>query len=259
MNTLHKLIALAIAAIGSICNHADGARPPRVTHPDSLHLLPQNLWELPENPWSEARRNSIERLTDEDYREAADELGIETAAMKAVVAIEAGSTHRGFYAPGKPLINFDLAMFRRGARKRGINLATYTKKQPVVFSRPNIKRYGSYQAAQYARLNGAMAIDSITALENTFWGMFQIGGFNWRKCGAESIKDFVDSMSSSEHEQLELFVEFVKSQGLDKYLKKKDWAGFARRYNGPGYAKRRYHKRLASAYERYRKEEDKHK
>ena len=187
MNTLHKLIALAIAAIGSICNHADGARPPRVTHPDSLHLLPQNLWELPENPWSEARRNSIERLTNEDYREAADELGIETAAMKAVVAIEAGSTHRGFYAPGKPLINFDLAMFRRGARKRGINLATYTKKQPVVFSRPNIKRYGSYQAAQYARLNGAMAIDSITALENTFWGMFQIGGFNWRKCGAESI------------------------------------------------------------------------
>ncbi|MEZ3464775.1 MAG: N-acetylmuramidase family protein [Muribaculum intestinale] len=179
--------------------------------------------------------------------------------MKAVVAIEAGSTHRGFYAPGKPLINFDLAMFRRGARKRGINLATYTKKQPVVFSRPNIKRYGSYQAAQYARLNGAMAIDSITALENTFWGMFQIGGFNWRKCGAESIKDFVDRMSSSEHEQLELFVEFVKSQGLDKYLKKKDWAGFARRYNGPGYAKRRYHKRLASAYEKYRKEEDKHK
>ena len=65
MNTLHKLIALAIAAIGSICNHADGARPPRVTHPDSLHLLPQNLWELPENPWSEARRNSIERLTNE--------------------------------------------------------------------------------------------------------------------------------------------------------------------------------------------------
>ena len=142
-------------------------------------------------------------------------------------------------------------MFRRGATETRHQSRHTQKTTGGISSRPNIKRYGSYQAAQYARLNGAMAIDSITALENTFWGMFQIRGFNWRKCGAESIKDFVDRMSSSEHEQLELFVEFVKSQGLDKYLKKKDWAGFARRYNGPGYAKRRYHKRLASAYEKW--------
>ena len=64
-----------------------------------------------------------------------------------------------------------------------------------------------------------MAIDSITALKNTFWGMFQIvGDSTGVNVGAESIKDFVDCMSSSEHEQLpSSFVEFRKSQGLDKY------------------------------------------
>lgn len=253
MNTSPKIIAAALAAL-SIVGTCGAVRPPRVAHPDSLHLLPPSLWELPDNPWSPEQRNNVQRLTEDDFSQGAEELGIDIATMKAVIAIEAGATHQGFYAPGKPLLNFDLAMFKRGSRKRGINLTPYMKKHPVVFARPNTARYGSYQAAQYERLKSAMAIDSVTALENTFWGMFQIGGFNWRKCGAESVTDFVKRMSLSEHEQLELFVEFVKSQGLDVYLQKKDWAGFARRYNGPGYAKRRYHTRLARAYEKYRKE-----
>ena len=210
---------------------------------------------MADRPWGEARRNTIFRLTDNDYRQAADELGIDVAAMKAVVAIEAGASHMGFYAPAKPTINFDLTMFQRGASRKGINLAKYKKKHPVVFSRPNASRYGSYQEAQYERLKGAMEIDSILAMENTFWGMFQIGGFNWKKCGTESVTEFVERMSSSEHEQLELFVEFVKSQGLDKYLQKKDWAAFAKGYNGPKYASRGYHKRLAAAYRKYKKEE----
>ncbi|WP_295728591.1 N-acetylmuramidase family protein [uncultured Muribaculum sp.] len=253
MSTIHQYLlgALAIATIA----YSVEARQPRVTPPDSLHILPENLWELPENPWSETARNTVKRLDEDDFRMAANELGIDVASMKAVVSIEAGVTHQGFHAPGKPLLNFDLAMFKRGARRRGINLAPYMKQHTTAFARPDRSRYGSYQAAQYARLEDAMAIDSVTAMENSFWGMFQIGGFNWKKCGTSSVKEFVKRMSASEHEQLELFVEFVKSQGLDKYLQKKDWAGFARRYNGPGYAKRRYHTRLARAYEKYRKEE----
>lgn len=253
MSTIHQYIIGALTIVASA--HAADARQPRVTPADSLHLLPESLWELPENPWSEVSRNTVKRLSDDDFRMAAEELGIDIASMKAVVSIEAGATHQGFHAPGQPLLNFDLAMFKRGARRRGINLAPHMKKHPTAFSRPNRHRYGSYQAAQYARLEDAMAIDSVTAMENSFWGMFQIGGFNWKKCGTSSVKDFVKRMSVSEHEQLELFVEFVKSQGLDKYLQKKDWAGFARRYNGPGYAKRRYHTRLARAYEKYLKEE----
>lgn len=154
--------------------------------------------------------------------------------------------------PGQPIVNFDLTMFRRAAARQGINLNKYKKSNRVVFNRPDSRKYGSYQAAQHERLKSAMSIDSIAAIDGTFWGMFQIGGFNWKKCGAASRGEFIERMCKSEHEQLELFVNFIKINDMDKYLRKKDWAGFARRYNGPSYARRGYHTRLAKAYKKYK-------
>lgn len=199
----------------------------------------------------------IHRLTDDDYKQAADELGIDVASIKAVIEIEAGQTHQGFYKPNQPIINFDLPMFKKWAARHGIKLGKYSRSNAVVFARPNAKKYGSYQAAQYERLKSALSIDSIAAIEGTFWGMFQIGGFNWQKCGTESPVDFARRMSTSEKEQLELFVNFLKSNNLVKYLKAKNWAGFALRYNGPSYAKRGYHTRLAKAYSKYKKQSKK--
>ena len=60
-------------------------------------------------------------------------------------------------------------------------------------------------------------------------------------------------MSTSERAQLDLFAEFIRRQGLDKYLRNKNWAAFASRYNGPSYASRGYHTRMASAYARHKK------
>ncbi|MCM1337095.1 MAG: N-acetylmuramidase family protein [Candidatus Amulumruptor caecigallinarius] len=205
-----------------------------------------------ETPVDSVAAPAISRLTEEDYREVAEKLGVETAAMKAVVDIEAGKTHEGFFAPGMPLINFDFSMFTRFAKRNGVNLAGYRKSHPLVFTSPQTRKYGSRQRAQHARLNAARAIDERTAIEGTFWGMFQIGGFNWRKCGASSITDFVDRMSRSERDQLELFAAFLKSTGLDKQLRAKNWAAFARGYNGPSYASRGYHTRMASAYARHK-------
>lgn len=68
---------------------------------------------------AETEAEEIARLTEEDFREVAEHLGVEVAAIKAVVDIEAGRTHEGFYMPGKPLVNFDLTMFRRFAQRRG--------------------------------------------------------------------------------------------------------------------------------------------
>ncbi len=197
----------------------------------------------------------IIRLTDEDYRRVAEELGVETAAIKAVVDIEAGRAHQGFFAPGKPSVNFDLTMFRRFAAKRKLNLSRYGGSHAEVFARPNARRHGSTQAAQQVRLQKARSIDEVTAIEGTFWGMFQIGGFNWKICGCKDIHEFVERMSRSELEQLELFAAFIKHLGYDKYLRNKNWAAFASRYNGPSYARRGYHTRMAAAYARHKKEE----
>lgn len=193
--------------------------------------------------------DTIITLTEEDFEEVARQLGVEVAAIKAVVEIEAGRTHQGFYAPGKPLINFDLAMFRRFATRRGVNLSKFSKSHSVVFT----SSQGS-QAKAHRRLQSASTINPHAAIEGTFWGMFQIGGFNWKKCGAESLEDFVDRMSSSERAQLDMFANFITNSGLLKSLQQKDWAKFARGYNGPGYAKRGYHTRMARAYARYSKE-----
>ena len=146
-------------------------------------------------------------------------------------------------------------MFRKFAAKRKVNLSTYTKTHPVVFAALNSKRYGSRQAAQYARFEAALTIDSVAAIEGTFWGMFQIGGFNWRLCKCASVDEFVMKMGRSEHDQLALFAEFITARGLVKYLKAHNWAAFALRYNGPSYKQRGYDTKIASAYARFAREQ----
>lgn len=192
------------------------------------------------------------RLTNEDYDSVAKELGISTACIKAVVEIETGNKGEGFGPDSLPLINFDLTMFRKYARLRGLDPARYHSSHPVVFAKPNPARYGSMQAAQYARLRSAMEIDTVAALEGTFWGMFQIGGFNWKLCGCDSVQQFVERMAYSEREQLELFAAYVKARKLDRFLVKLDWAAFSLRYNGPGYRKMKYDTRMAAAYRKYK-------
>lgn len=207
------------------------------------------------HPGNDKLKGRYAILTNDDYREVAQELGVETAAIKAVVDIEAGLAHKGFWAPGKPLINFDLSMYRKFAPKHGVSLQKARKTHPVIFSRPDVRRYGSYQGGQYARLEAACEIDRVSALKSVFWGMFQIGGFNWAKCGACDVEEFVRLMSRSERDQLELFARFIRNGGMLEFIRDKKWLKFALRYNGPKAKARGYHKRLAAAYKRHKKKE----
>lgn len=199
-----------------------------------------------------AKKDS-DKLTAKDYKEIAEELGVEVAAIRAIVDIETGKYHKGLYAEGKPVINFDLALFQRALQRRGVNLGKYSN-SPAL-QKLNIPKYGSLIAAQQARLDAAMEIDSVAAIESTFWGMFQIGGFNWKLCGAKSRQDFVELMSKSEFDQLRLFSKFIVNTGLVDLLRTKNWSRFARLYNGPSYATRGYHTRLAAAYKKFSEEE----
>ncbi len=191
------------------------------------------------------------RLTEDDFIAAADSLHVDPATIHAVVEIEAGRSHAGFWDEGKPVINFSLNLFRRFAKRDGVSVDKYAKSYPDVFKPANRAKYGSQQAAVQVRLDGACAIDEAAAIEATYWGMFQIGGFNWKKCGASSPQDFARRMMRSEHDQLELFINFLRSTGLDKPLQAHNWAKFARGYNGASYARRGYHTRLAQAYAKY--------
>ena len=249
----------AAAIILSACHSTSNAQLRLTTPPDSVTYIDtdREYFVIGEDTvrlrFGEEAAARGPRLTDNDIEEFAAGLGVEVAAIKAVIDIEAGRTHNGFWSEGKPIINFDLAVFRQMARRHGVNLSRYTRSHPEVFSRPDIRRHGSQQAAVQARLDRALDIDSVSAIEGTFWGMFQIGGFNWKQCGTSSPAEFMRLMSRSERDQLELFGEFITRAGLLPALKAKNWSAFARGYNGPSYASRGYHRRLASAYARHKK------
>ena len=60
-------------------------------------------------------------------------------------------------------------------------------------------------------------------------------------------------MCTGEDKQLEAFARFIKLAELRPNLERKDWTGFAKRYNGPGYAQNQYDKKLEEAYRRFTK------
>lgn len=184
---------------------------------------------------------------------AAAELGCDPAAIHAVIDIEAGHIHDGFWAPGKPVVYFSFNQFKKFAAKRGINVESQRRAHPALFAKPDKSKHGgSAMKAMQARLDEAMAVDSVAAIQATFWGMMQIAGFNWKLCGASSPQDFCRRMQGDNHTQMQLFINFLRSTHLDEPLRKRNWARFARGYNGPSYASRGYHTRLARAYAKHK-------
>lgn len=194
-------------------------------------------------PASDAK-NRYSTLTDGDFQRVAKRLGVEVAAIKAVVVIEAGEKMEGFWAPGVPVVNFDRTMYNRYHNK------SKSKGNPSEKVPSGLK---GYPLSEWTQLVTARKSNVDGANMGTFWGMFQIGGFNYKLCGCESVGEMVRLMSYSELEQLELFATFLINTGMVSDLRNKNWASFAKKYNGPSYAKRGYHTKMANAYARFKK------
>ncbi len=195
------------------------------------------------SPKDEADRYS--KLTDADFKLVADELGVEVAAIKAVVSIEAGANMQGFWAPGVPVINFDRVMYNRYRNSVADKSGAKGEKVPEGLK--------GYALKEWTELINARKVNAQGANMGTFWGMFQIGGFNYKLCGCKDVNEMVKLMSYSELEQLELFATFITNSGMLQDLRKKNWAGFARKYNGSSYARRGYHTKMANAYAKFKK------
>lgn len=188
-------------------------------------------------------------LSDEDFRLVAEEIGVEVAAMKAVVAIEAGAQMKGFWAPGVPVINFDRTMYAKYRNMVPSKAGAKGESVPAGLT--------GYARSEWAQLINARKTNAQGANMGTFWGMFQIGGFNYKLCGCKSVDEFVRLMSYSELEQLELFAAFITNTGMVKDLRAKNWSAFARKYNGASYARRGYHTKMANAYAKFKKQSEK--
>jgi hypothetical protein len=180
-------------------------------------------------------------LTEIDFQRAAKKLRCEVASVKAVAEVE--SRGKGFYASGFPVILFEKHIFRKYTQGR------YNKSHPHLSG--SAGGYGAAGQNQINKFNEAFGLNPIAAMKACSWGKFQIMGFNHAVCGYEDVGAFVDAMKESEGKQLDAFVEFVIGNGLGLYLRTKNWAAFAKGYNGAGYRKNNYDTKMASAYKRH--------
>lgn len=191
-------------------------------------------------------------LTENDFQRVADWLGVEVAVVKAVQAVETGG-RGGFVAPGRPAILFEGHIFWRELKKRGFDPERYVAGNENILYPKWEKRYYCGGIREYERLEKAREIHKEAADASTSWGMFQVMGFNYAMCGYGSVEEMVKDMCAGEDKQLEAFARFVKFAKLQSCLEQKDWAGFARKYNGPEYAQNCYDKKLEEAYRRFAK------
>lgn len=179
-----------------------------------------------------------------DFVAAAQELRCEVAAVLAVTEVEAGKS--GFLPSGRPKILFEAHLF--SDRTDGKHDNTHPGISSAKWNR-SLYRGGE---AEYLRLEQAMALHDGAALCSASWGRFQILGAHYKRCGHATPRDFVKAMFGGERAHLDAFGRFVAADtAMLGALRRRDWAGFALLYNGPGYRANNYDGKLAAACRRF--------
>ena len=190
-------------------------------------------------------------LTEEAIREAANNLGVDVACVKAVAEVE--SLGNGFNSTGMVKILFERHKFYKFiAQKYGVPKANQLAAMHPDICSPKAGGYTSSTATEHKRLDKAIAIDRECAMKSASWGRFQVMGFNYAAAGFANVEDFCVAMWKSEDEHLRAFVNFIKADAnMHRHLKNRNWAAFANAYNGPAYAQNKYDTKLAAAYRKY--------
>ncbi|RZG64960.1 N-acetylmuramidase family protein [Acinetobacter bouvetii] len=191
----------------------------------------------------------MKKLTEDQIQSQAKALGIEAAALKAVIEVECKGS--GFNADNTPVILFE----RHVMRQRLIANGQSKIADQMMIKRPDLcsKSTGGYglYSAQHGRLNAAAQYHRASALESASWGIGQVMGYHWDVLGYASLQAFVNAMYKDEASQLDAMCRYIKVNGLINTLKNKDWKAFARGYNGPAFAKNNYDVKLANAYKKW--------
>ncbi|WP_185982649.1 N-acetylmuramidase domain-containing protein [Aureimonas mangrovi] len=187
------------------------------------------------------------RLAQGDVGAAARLINVPTAALLAVMEVEARGS--GFDALRRPIILFEphrfYAELGAGARR------DQAVREGLAYARWGAKPYPAGSNAQYARLARAIEIDFPAGLKACSWGLPQILGSNHADTGFSGPRVMVEAFMAGEREQLEGMCRLIAAWGLDAAMRRQDWHAFARRYNGPGYARNAYHTKLATAFAKH--------
>jgi hypothetical protein len=183
-----------------------------------------------------------------DIDATAEVLDIEPAALRAVLSVETGGS--GFDKAGRPKALFERHYFYKMLKDKpdALQLAVDAG---IAYPKWGERPYPKGSDAVYAEIEAACEIDLDGALRSVSWGLGQIMGSNYKLAGCRSAQEMVEEAMISEANQLRHMANFIKSAGLLDELQSKNWAGFARGYNGPAYAQNKYDTKLETAYEKF--------
>ena len=195
-------------------------------------------------------------LSEQDLIDFAGKYDLELAAVKAVNEVE--SNGKGFLLDGRPRILFEGHIFWKELVKRGVNPDDFTndRTKNVLYKSWTKKHYegGKQEYDRLEKAAGMSDLDEVhdAAYASASYGAFQIMGFNAKSIGYPSIDSFVSLMYTHEKAHLDAFGRFCKVNNLIRHLKSKDWAAFARGYNGTAFKQNKYDTKLLNAYNRYK-------
>jgi N-acetylmuramidase len=193
-------------------------------------------------------KGKAKRIEDIDLPLIGAEIGVGEDEVHAILDVESAGS--GFDKQGRPKMLFEPHIFwrelgpgekRDKAAKAGLAYGQWKR---------------NYPPDSYARLEKAMAIDENAALRSASWGLGQILGLNSTAAGYPSARAMVEAFMDDEDAHLRAMIRFIKAHGLDDELRRHDWKGFARGYNGAGFAKNGYDRKLAQAFAKWQRIKD---
>lgn len=189
--------------------------------------------------------------------EAAKTHGVEPAVLLAVVEVE--SAGKAFEADGAtPRFLFERHVFHRELAARApAKLARAVAEGLAIprWSRATQYRDQGSSAARLRLIARARAIDAECANRSASWGVGQTMGFHARALGFSSATEMVAHMRAGGlAAQVDVMCRNISDMNLWGALRGRDFAAFARRYNGSGYRANRYDTRMAAAHARWKRQ-----
>ena len=193
-------------------------------------------------------KGAAKKLDDIDLPKLGALIGVGEDELHAFLDVETRGS--GFDSQGRPTMLFEPHVFYKEVPKDKRQTAV---NQGLAYSSWGLK---PYPKESYTRLAQAILIDETAALKSASWGLGQIMGFNHKAAGYDNVQAMVQAFMDDEEAQLLGAVNFIKANKLDDELRAHNWSGFARGYNGPGYAKNQYDVKLAEAFKKWSRIKD---
>ena len=184
------------------------------------------------------------KITENSWKSLANKLGCDPIVLKAIKQVETGSKG-AFDASDRPAILFEAHLFWRNLQGVGKNPSKYYPSHTGILSKSWNRSLYKGGVKEWARLREAWGISRRAAIMSASYGFPQILGQNFK-----DPFSFVAGCYMSEEEQLGYFCKFLEGNGFIPYLKSKNWAMIAKKYNGPAYAKNAYDRKLEQAYKK---------